>query len=203
MSTPIADMVDQMLAAGASREMVVMAVRGAEIALSRVESRVDVLSDKRRAWDREYRRRKRGTSTRQVNPTSTRQSNKAEQNQHPRPPDMSADSVVRVSTLKKKLSKSRGARLDVGWTPGDAEMAFAKGRRPDLSADQIADEVTKFRNHWTAKAGRDATKLDWSRTWQNWILNARPSRLNGKGHSEQSYKPSVVDFDFDERPKPP
>ncbi|MGN6200002.1 hypothetical protein [Humibacter sp.] len=28
----------------------------------------------------------------------------------------------------------------------------------------------RFVNHFTAKTGRDATKLDWERTWKNWLL---------------------------------
>lgn len=34
-------------------------------------------------------------------------------------------------------------------------------------------ETLKFRNYWESKAGRDATKTDWSKTWQNWMLTAQ------------------------------
>ena len=27
-----------------------------------------------------------------------------------------------------------------------------------------------FVNYWRAKAGRDATKVDWPATWRNWLL---------------------------------
>jgi len=33
-------------------------------------------------------------------------------------------------------------------------------------------ETDKFIDHWRAKTGRDATKLDWVGTWRNWMRNA-------------------------------
>lgn len=36
-------------------------------------------------------------------------------------------------------------------------------------------ETEKFRNYWAAKAGKDAAKLDWSKTWRNWLLRASES----------------------------
>ena len=42
-------------------------------------------------------------------------------------------------------------------------------------------EVLKFRDYWTAKSGKDATKLDWQATWRNWARNAkRQPALVGK-----------------------
>lgn len=57
----------------------------------------------------------------------------------------------------------------------------------------IETEAIKFRNHWTSKTGKDATKLDWSRTWQNWVLNARIP--NGHAKPDEGYKPTVFNFD--------
>jgi hypothetical protein len=34
-------------------------------------------------------------------------------------------------------------------------------------------ETEKFVNYWRAKAGKDATKIDWAATWRNWMLNAQ------------------------------
>lgn len=33
-------------------------------------------------------------------------------------------------------------------------------------------ETEKFINYWSAKSGRDAVKLDWVKTWKNWMLTA-------------------------------
>jgi hypothetical protein len=40
-------------------------------------------------------------------------------------------------------------------------------------------ETTKFINYWLAKSGSGATKTNWERTWQNWMLNA-DERLGGQ-----------------------
>lgn len=64
----------------------------------------------------------------------------------------------------------RGTRLADDWTPSEADLAFCRERRPDLDPASVA---LQFRNYWTAKAGKDATKLDWGRTWQNWVLGQK------------------------------
>lgn len=79
--------------------------------------------------------------------------------------------------------KPRASRLETDWTPSDGDRTFAEGR--GLSAAEIETEGIKFRNYWTAKSGKDATKLDWSRTWQNWILNARGTK-NGQTPRDNS-----------------
>ena len=43
---------------------------------------------------------------------------------------------------------------------------------PELYA-RAGEELTKFRNYFLAKTGQGATKLDWDRTFQNWMLGAR------------------------------
>ena len=65
--------------------------------------------------------------------------------------------------------KARATRLEDDWKPSPDDLAFASSR--GLSSAEINTEGIKFRNYWTAKSGKDATKLDWPRTWQNWILN--------------------------------
>jgi len=35
-------------------------------------------------------------------------------------------------------------------------------------------ELEKFQNYWLAKTGPNATKLDWDRTWRNWVHTAAP-----------------------------
>ena len=67
-------------------------------------------------------------------------------------------------------SKKRGTRLSADFKP-DLEFAVSIG--VDHSRGLI--EFDKFRDYWTAKAGKDAVKLDWPATWRNWIRNARTS----------------------------
>ncbi|KVN83469.1 hypothetical protein [Burkholderia ubonensis] len=42
-------------------------------------------------------------------------------------------------------------------------------------------EAEKFRDYWSAKSGKDATKTDWPATWRNWVRNAGPMRAAKKG----------------------
>jgi hypothetical protein len=34
----------------------------------------------------------------------------------------------------------------------------------------IRREAERFANFWQSKAGKDATKIDWEKTWRNWML---------------------------------
>lgn len=46
-------------------------------------------------------------------------------------------------------------------------------KRHKLPRIDLSLEATKFANYWAATAGRNASKLDWRRTWLNWCVNAR------------------------------
>ena len=78
-------------------------------------------------------------------------------------------------------AQKRGTRLPESWRPSDEARAWTLQR---LTAADAAVELEKFRNHWLAKTGRDATKLDWDRTWRNWVLNSRPA--NGRASPKAS-----------------
>jgi uncharacterized protein YdaU (DUF1376 family) len=63
-------------------------------------------------------------------------------------------------------SKKRGCRLPVSFEP-DLGWAIDAG----LSASQAQTEASQFRDYWTAKPGKDGTKLDWPATWRQWVRN--------------------------------
>lgn len=74
----------------------------------------------------------------------------------------------------KKTSSStprkRGARLRDDWKPTAEDIAWQRAEgMDDIFARR---ELVKFVNYWTAKSD-NATKLDWSKTWRNWLLTAR------------------------------
>lgn len=64
--------------------------------------------------------------------------------------------------------KSSGTRLPEDWKPSSALLDFMKVRRPDLDPDDV---ILRFCNFWHSKAGASATKLDWNKTFQNWVLS--------------------------------
>lgn len=72
--------------------------------------------------------------------------------------------------------RRRGTRLPDAFVP-DWDFAAGKG----FGRTEAEAEFEKFRDYWSAKAGREATKLDWQATWRNWIRNAgRPRAFGGR-----------------------
>src|SRR5258706_10208735 len=86
-STPIADMITEMLKNCIPMEMIIVAVRSMERAVS-TRHGVDKTAEKRRAWDREYRRAKRGHP---LDPPDI----------HPKTPDVGNDALSSLKEDKK------------------------------------------------------------------------------------------------------
>ena len=77
-----------------------------------------------------------------------------------------------------RSGEPRGTRLQEDWQPSPRGLAFAVGLGVNVEV-----EVRKFRNYWVAKAGKDARKLDWERTWENWCDSAaKPNSVLALGH---------------------
>jgi hypothetical protein len=70
----------------------------------------------------------------------------------------------------RETRAKRATRLPNDWVPSENDLAFATSK--GLAVRQIETEALKFLNYWTSKSGQGATKTDWSKTWQNWILTA-------------------------------
>jgi DNA-binding Lrp family transcriptional regulator len=66
-------------------------------------------------------------------------------------------------------AERKGARLPDGWQPDVALLAWAAAKGLTEAA-VLALWTERFVNHWTASAGRNATKRDWGAAWRNWIL---------------------------------
>lgn len=68
-------------------------------------------------------------------------------------------------------SKKTGTRLPENWElPKDwGDWAIGRG----WSEQIVRLESEKFKNYWLSLSGRQAIKLNWERTWQNWMLNSR------------------------------
>jgi hypothetical protein len=56
------------------------------------------------------------------------------------------------------------------WELSDesGNWAVAQG----LNRAEVLAEESKFLDYWTAKAGKDAARLDWDATWRNWVRKA-------------------------------
>lgn len=82
----------------------------------------------------------------------------------------------------RSAPSARGSRLPLDWTPNDADLAFCRATRSDLDPETLA---ASFRDYWTAKAGKDASKLDWSGTWRNWVRRERAPTATGAAHASR------------------
>ncbi len=89
--------------------------------------------------------------------------------------------------------KTKGVRLAKDWVlPKDwGNWALQKG----LPREKVISEAEKFRNYWVAKSGRDAAKLDWYATWQNWVIKAIEQFGDGKTFYEKTNDAKERDAD--------
>ena len=83
----------------------------------------------------------------------------------PEPVDNCMPTVVDMPAKTK-----RGTRLPDDWRPTrcEANSAVEDGHPLDWLDTQLAS----FCDYWHAKAGAQATKLDWDATWRNWLRRA-------------------------------
>lgn len=65
----------------------------------------------------------------------------------------------------------RGTRLPEDWRPDSSDLTWAAERGYTDSLDWQLEEE-KFRDYWLSQPGQRGVKLDWQRTWRNWIRNA-------------------------------
>jgi len=74
-------------------------------------------------------------------------------------------------------ARKRGTRLPPDWKPPPELVAQQRDAHPHLNLAEILED---FRDYWTAKTGKDATKLDWLATWRRWVRKeASQSRRAG------------------------
>jgi len=99
--------------------------------------------------------------------------------------------VVEPPAAAKAADKTkRGTRLDPTWTPSPA--LIQQVRDQGIPDDLARRELPKFRDFWTAKTGRNATKLDWDATWRNWLRTAQERQPRGRAPSRVEQNLEVV-----------
>lgn len=181
----IGEIVARLIAAGTPSDIAAVAVTDAYVA-GVVASKVggqsaDSAVEKRRAYDRErmrLRREAERTST-DSPPTST---------DSPNPSlkvlSLVEDTAIKKVKLEKKESKRRGERISPDWQPTSADIDFAISKGMSLS--RIDTEVHKFKNYWESKS-QDAVRLDWSKTWRNWVINWSDRNPSAKADGDNQY----------------
>jgi uncharacterized protein YdaU (DUF1376 family) len=93
------------------------------------------------------------------------------------PPDDDLDIPASLDRRAKT-----GRRLSEDWKPEQLTSRFASLAKCTISEiNRVAPlEFEKFRNYWLSKTGKDATKLDWQKTWENWLLKALQDHYRGR-----------------------
>lgn len=75
-------------------------------------------------------------------------------------------------------TRTRATRLPADFTINDGMWAWAidqattamqKTPNEATFRDFLEFQTDKFRDHWKASSGRNATKLDWEAAWRNWM----------------------------------
>jgi hypothetical protein len=66
----------------------------------------------------------------------------------------------------------RASRLPDDFQPPDEWIDWAVDKRRWTPVD-ARDEAELFTNYWQARPGQQACKLDWFKTWQNWVKTSR------------------------------
>lgn len=125
----------------------------------------DSAIEKRRAYDRERKRKSTGI-----------------------PPDSTG--VPNFPLSKDNKNNKRGARLPENWVPSADDRIFAK--LLGWSDDQIDSEAANFRDYWIAQPGARGLKLDWPATWRKWI---RSSKIKPAGPPPSNDPPTPVNWD--------
>jgi hypothetical protein len=182
--TPIAEMVERMIAAGVAADMVVLAVATAErIAIDAAcppDIPPDTAADKRRAYDRN-----RKAKVRNVHRTSTGLPPDTET------PSLSIESKKEESKEEREAPKraSRGQRLPDDWSPSAQDAAVALTL---VGPQRTAAELDKFRDHWKQQPGSKGVKLDWDAAWRNWIR--RSAEYGAKNNGRRTVHDAAKDL---------
>lgn len=89
-----------------------------------------------------------------------------------------APSPAATTAPAAEAAAKRGCRIPAEWLLPKAWGEWALEKHPHWTADTVRAIAKKFHNYWKAKSGKDATKLDWMATWENWCDSDITQREN-------------------------
>lgn len=67
-------------------------------------------------------------------------------------------------------AKKRATRLPDEWALPDEWELWTRERYPAITYKILEREELKFHNYWTNRTDKNSAKLDWFKTWQNWMI---------------------------------
>jgi hypothetical protein len=75
--------------------------------------------------------------------------------------------VLDVTDVEDVVPRKRGTRIPQPFVVTPSMVAWARENAPLVDGPRA---TLRFENYWLSKTGKDASKLDWERTWRNWML---------------------------------
>lgn len=97
---------------------------------------------------------------------------------------------IEVLEVKEKSAPAdkRGSRLTDDWQPSDdmRKVAFELG----FGDAALGVVVLEFKNYWTGKAGKEAVKLDWQKTFHNWMLRKNEFKQASPAAKQSVFQPA-------------
>jgi hypothetical protein len=175
------DMIDAMIDAGLTREQMAALLKH-ELA------KQEAAKVEKRAKDAERQRKSRRSRNVTVTPRDY-------DGQCATPPSLN-DPLPNLETSEVSLNpppysppapkNSRGSRISPDWRPSERNRADAAAIGVPVA--MIEPTGRRFRDFWTAKAGKDAVKLDWDATWRNWCS----SEAERRGWAPSSPSPTQI-----------
>ena len=80
---------------------------------------------------------------------------------------------------KRGRPPSQGTRIPDDFEVTPEMVTWAREHTPRVDG---RIETDQFKDYWTAKSGKDATKKDWVATWRWWMRNAEKQAGGRNGH---------------------
>jgi hypothetical protein len=182
----------ELMAAGLTGEALALAIERIEDAQTSTRHPLDIHSteahefiQRKRAWDREYRRKRRlGLSTRHPPDKSNLQvKSTIKSSGHPPDNEVAAISFLEDLDLKKERKIARGCRIPPDWKP--TADHYELGSRLGFDKPKVESFGQDMRLWAEANAHRPvARKLDWDKTFAGWLRRQKPGTAppitNGK-----------------------
>ena len=98
-----------------------------------------------------------------------------------------AEDPAPASPSRAQRSEPPASRLPKNWALPKSWGEWALRERPDWDQEHVRAVSLEFRDHWFARAGPSAVKVDWLAAWRSWVRRERDaaSRINGRKPNAQ------------------
>ena len=109
---------------------------------------------------------------------------RSSEDQGPRTKDQGVDQGPRKGPGEGEDTRAdarRAHRLPPDFALPAEWIDDARQIKPDWPASKPAEVFEAFRDYWSSKSGKDATKTDWRATWRNWCRRERGFTRTGAG----------------------